>query len=437
MPFGSEVTAKLGVDTASVPADLAKAGNAFKQFGKGVEDQAAEHGAGAGTKLTNALEHKILGARHLSGALATALGLNIENIAHGITAAIVGGSIEGFKQMGEQADAEAKLIEKKIELALTPKGLQEKIKKDLARSQADLAGKKGESTNDTEAHVDALSAQIPILGFIAEKLGVVRSEEEKRKEIGEATVKVEEADNRVLEQNKAVKESHRKLAEYELDLTQKNFTGTQLLEALAQRRADLQEEIKNGKLSELEIDERKKHYDDLGVQAEAERNRLKQVGIDKEKELLRLQGSLVEAQRKLAKDEADLANKKADRGKLTVDEIANLKAGKTGTQFGQDTHVDTFGLSEEAAKAKETAAEIQRMQKQAEGLRQSGDSGGANDLLDQIGVKKQSLVDSGFAKSTEGDDMKQLSESIHKDNAELQKILNEIKSVAQGKIKNE
>lgn len=431
----NEVWAKLGVDTASVPADMEKAKAAFSKGAADIEKAAGAHGDGAGGKLVGSLEHRLLGARHLSGALATALGLNIENIAEHITSVLVGGSKEAWKQMGEIADENSKLIEKRIELAMTPKGLQEKIKKDAARAAAELQG--AGKDDKGEAIGAVIDAQLPGASKLAELFGFIKSDAERQVEAGQAALKSGEAEVRVAEQEKAVKESHKKLDEYRAADAAKHLNSTEKLAALEKEIDDTLSKIAVGGLSLVEIDQQRMHLIDLQGQIQDENDARTQREIDKKKELLRLQANYIEAQRKLAKDEEELQNKRADRGKLTLAEIAELKPGKTGVQFGESSHVDTFGLSEEQAKAKQTAVDIQRMQKQAESLRTSGDVTGANTLFDQIGKKKQTLVDSGFAKSTEGDNFKQLEETIHKDNMDVQKIIQEIADTAKGKLRNE
>ncbi len=435
MAFSSEVTGRLGVDTSSVPADLAKAKTAFKQFGGEVQNEAEAHGAGAGGKLVGALEHKIAGSRHLAGALATALGLNIEHIAEGIVAGIVGGTKEAWKQAAEISEENAKLIEKRLELALTPKQLQERIKANSARAAGDVQGAGADTA--TEKFVKGLERTSPVIGFIAEKFGLVRSQAEKLVEINEKTNKSLESDVRLEEQKKTVKEAQKKLDEFKEQSASKGLSDSEKEKKLDEERQKLLTDIayKNG--SDLEIIEKKHRLVEIDNQQREDALAKQDRQIEKDKQLLKLRMSLVEAQRKLAQDEEDLANKKADRGKLSVDEIAKLTRQDTSAKFGENTHVDTFGLSAEAAQAKQTAVDIQRLQKQAEGLRVSGDSAGANALFDQIGTKKQSLVDSGFAKSTEGDEFKQLNETIHKDSVEIQKILSQITDVAKGKLKNE
>lgn len=76
-------------------------------------------------------DYKRAGAKHLSAALAKALSLNIEAIAESITAAISGGSAEGWRQMAELSYENARLIEKRL--------LEMQIKRDNEELQQILA----------------------------------------------------------------------------------------------------------------------------------------------------------------------------------------------------------------------------------------------------------------------------------------------------------
>ncbi len=434
MAFGSEVSAKLGIDTASVPADLNKAKQAFTKFGQDVEAAGAAHGAGAGDKLVGALEHKLLGSRHLAGALAVALGLNIEHIAEGITAGLVGGTKEAWKQMGELAEENAKLIEKRMELAMTPKQLQEHQAKNRKRAEGELEGAANEAGENAAKRI-GLDAAAPGAALLASLLGFINSEAEEGVNIQKKTKVVLEGEVESAEQSKAVAESHKKLDEYRHEMSLKNLTSSEKLKAINEEINRLLSEEVNGKLTAIEIDERKRKVIELQGQEQEELNARTQREIDMKQELGKLQGDLAAAQRKRDQDEEDIAQKRADRGKQTVDEIADLKDSKKDeTASGP---VDTFGLSDEAGEAKKSAVAIQRQQKEAERLRRSGDVSGANQLFDQISAGKQKLVDSGFAKSSEGDEFKKMAEQIHKDNSEIAKILQAISVTAQGKLKNQ
>jgi hypothetical protein len=206
---------------------------------------------------------------------------------------------------------------------------------------------------------------------------------------------------------------------------------------LEKEKKELQDQNKSGTLAQTEIDENLRRIHDLDKKIEQEGVDQAKTKLELAKKLTEEQGNLIEAKKKLAAEEEKLANDKADRGKLTIGEIAKLQPGKSGIGENSYQPVDTFGLSAEAAEAKERAVEIQRMQAKAERLRTSGDSAGANELLGQIDTNKETLVKSGFAKSSEGDQFKAVETAIEKDTREVTKALGEIKTTLEGQHKND
>lgn len=434
MSFGAEVTGKLGIDTSSVAGDLEKGKQVFRRFGQDVEQAGAEHGANTGQKLGEALEHRLLGSRHISGALATALGLNIEKLAEGVTAALVGGTKEAWAKMGELADENAKLIEQRIERAMTPKGLEDKHKADLQRAIAEFNAEKARQDEEEQKRAEALKKNAAV--GLADAGQQDPHEAEKKIALAEKEKAIHEAELKVQGDQLKNKAADQKISESVLHTDLTGLTSQEKVAALEEEKLALIKQQQSGKLTVAEIDERAGAIREIENKINAEIFERGQKEIEQKRELLRLNTSLAEAQRKRNSDEEALANKRNDRGKETIGEIAAL-SGKRTAPAASTGPVDTFGLSAEAAAAKEQAVEIQRQQAEAERLRKSGDVGGANALFDQISASKQKLVDSGFAKSTEGDDMKQLKEQLQKDNEAITKVLTEIRQVAQGKIKNQ
>lgn len=434
MSFGAEVTGKLGIDTSSVPGDLEKGKQAFRRFGQEVEQAGAEHGANTGQKIGEALEHKLLGTRHIAGALATALGLNIEKLAEGVTAALVGGTKEAWAKMGELADENAKLIELRIEKALSPKGLEDKHKSDLQRAIAEFNAEKAKQADEEEKRNEALKKNAAL--GLASANQQDPHEAEKQIALAEKEKAIHEAELKVQDDQLKNKAADLKITESVLHVDLTGLDSQQKVAALEEEKNALIKQQQSGKLTNAEIDERASAIREIENKITAEIYDRGQKEIEQKRELLRLNTSLGDAQKKRNSDEEALANKRSDRGKETIGEIASL-SGKKTERASYTGPVDTFGLSTEASAAKEQAIEIQRQQAEAERLRKSGDVGGANALFDQISASKQKLVDSGFAKSSEGDDMKQLKEQLQHDNEAITKVLTEIRQVAQGKLKNQ
>jgi hypothetical protein len=434
MGFSTEISARLGIDTSSVPADLAKARTAFNQELGKLPAEAAKHGAGAGDKLTRALEHKLLGARHLSGALATALGLNIEHIAETIAGGIVGGSKEAWQKAYEVADRQTAAIEKLIESRMNPKRIQEKHKKDLSRA-TDAAQNAGKDDEDAKAGMTAVYGSA--VTKLAEIFGVAKSDAEILTEKGEKSLDLIEQQTKVGEDDKKIKEAIKSLEDARLEASTKNLNHTEKIAAFDAEIAKLVKEITGGELSQLEIIDKRKALLKVELDQEAEKQRYAQLAIDKARELGKLKTSLFEASRKYQMDEEAYQNAHDDKGKSTLGELAELSGAqgekkKRAYKYGEDS-----GLSDDARAAKAKAREIEDMQDEAERLRKTGDVDGANALQDQIGSKKDELVKSGFLKSSEGDDMKKMKETLHADNLAITKILEETLTAVSGKTVNQ
>lgn len=114
--MADELIVKLGADTSEFKGAIARAGkDASNSLGHDTGDS-------AGGKFVSAFEHRLLGARHLSGALATALGLNLEHISENIARWITGVSKEeeeSLKRLGELSDRAADATINAARAALT------------------------------------------------------------------------------------------------------------------------------------------------------------------------------------------------------------------------------------------------------------------------------------------------------------------------------
>lgn len=436
MAFSSEVTGKLGIDTSSVPADLAKAKGAFQTFGNDIENAAGKHGEGAGDKLTHALEHKLLGSRHLAGALATALGLNLEHIAENIAAAIVGGSKEAWAEAVKLADENTKIIEQLIETRLNPKQLQEKRQKDLDRAVEESSGA-GKQTALGQA-VEKLGFFGTNLRYIGQAFGLIKTDAQRLEETSKSTLEVNEKDLIIQKEKTKGRELDVKYAEAYEDYLTKNLHGEEKINAIREEAEKLQAKIDSGELADNEAKQAKLKVLALIVALGDEETRQAQEKITKERELAKLKESTFEAQRKLNKDEQELAQKKSDLGKTTLGELADIDANRQSTAKRDYKSGDsTFGLSDQVAAARQAARDIQDLEDRQNDLRLSGNVSGANDLANQISTKRETLVQSGFLKASEGDQFKSLEETIHKDSVELAKIWTETNTILQGKYVNQ
>lgn len=445
--MGSEVWAKLGVDTSNVPKDLEKALAAFKEAGNQIEKQSSSTGANAGEKLAEALGHRLTGSRHLAGALATGLGLNIEKIAENLAGAIVGGSKEGWKRAGEVADEASKLIGKKFELNLTPKQLSDQISKELDRAVKDASDKKptnqsflknalgviGFGKTDAENLEEANKAQNKILEAEIRKEELAKKEREELKAIAK-----EQKDIYETKQSKEdrIKQLNKDALAYTIESTDLSKTKVER----AQAELDAKKRLLEADMVEKELEKEKQTLKEKQLETQREITKAK----DREKELntdLKIQ------EQKNADDRAKLS----DRSKLSLGELAGLQGTSSQVDFDRRAQQDeearrkafsfgsNEGLSGDQIAQKESAQKIEELQNQAELARKAGNSQEAESLLSQVGQMRDQLVNQpgSLLKSTEGDPTKQLVSQIAKDNKETQKILDEIKQIESGKYVNQ
>jgi hypothetical protein len=438
------------MDVSQVHKDLAKAKEEFRKFGSEIENQAGKHGEGAGAKLAEALGHKLTGSRHLAGALATGLGLNIEKISEGIAEAIVGGSKEGWKQSIEIAKENASLIEKIVELHLNPKQLQEKREKDLTKAirEADAAGKE---THESTLH-NILSRAIggaagkQFGSNVLAKFGFGDDDATKLQKTNEAQNKILEAQAVVEEDKKKTKEQLLEIDRQIEDSEEKQGTTTERAEKVGQRINKIWMELRNSNLTEVETAKKKlelhEKLNELGelakkYQTEEQARAAVLLALDEKR------FALGEKRLALTADE----NKIKDKSKLTIGELANIQGGATDDfakaqeesekrrkeafSFGADVNLSP---AQEAARDK--AKQVQDLESQAEAARLAGNQDSAKSLTAQASGMRDDLVAGGFTKSTEGDPMKELREQIAKDNQAIKTILTEIKTIEAGRYVN-
>lgn len=451
MAYGSEAKATLGVDTSHVPEDMAKARAAFNKGAEDIAKDAGKHGANAGEQFVHGIEHKILGARHLSGALVAALALDVHSISEKITAAIVGGTAEGWKESLELSKENARLIGAIIEARLTPKGREEFHQKELDKAIR-------ESNPTEEKGSLARSAAVTILGgplkqgqefadrFLA-VLGWGKTAAEKLKETEEKTNAVLEAQAKTEEDKRKTREDLKALDDQALDAAEKQGTLQERNDKILDHVQKLQEEIAKGGLTEVEVARKKVEIENKFTEVQNIQKQIREKAITDEKRLLDIESKRADLGRQrieLTKDEAKIT----DRGKLTVGELAAIATNKkTGAeqqaaedearrgqafQFGRND-----GLSSDQVKARDTAEQIQRLEREADRARLAGDTGKATGLLDQVGGLRDTLVKGGFTKTTEGDPATLLREQIAKDNDVIKKTLGEIKTIEAGKYVNQ
>lgn len=439
MGYGTDIQAKLGVDTSSVGTDLAGAKNQFNKWGQDVANTGATHGANFGDKLVGGLEHKVLGARHLSGALAVALGLNIEKIADHIAAAIVDGSKEGWEEALKLADSNAKLIQEKITDSLTPKKLGEELEKELQRAVDKLNSIKGSKVyggedsqgaaiyKDAALNAEQLKQQQEAQHEILEIEKKIRDlKKDSAKEVKEYENERKKAATEDLSDGHKIEELNKQIAGTILEMTKGTLTEGELAKKkIALLNMEHEIKLATKRITEEDTKLAKKDADD--------KEKAQKDEMAREEKLFSLRKSRFTETKKLTEDQ----NKLTDRSKLTVGELAGLTAkkdfslGKSGLDlsFGSNE-----GLTDAQVEAKKKAQEVQRLEQEAEQKRLSGDVAGSEEAFGKVGKLRDELTSSGATKSTEGDKFGELRKQIAEDNIELQKTLKDLITVEKGKF---
>ncbi len=145
MALVDEIAVKLGVQTSDFKAALSDANASVKGF--------AEKGGASVDGLSSKLEHHLLSTRALAHALATSLGLNLENIAENIARFITGVSKEAeesWKKIGELSDQVTELAIKNMRSRLSEEQKLTLLKQEQARLQASLDGATLHNAKDIE-----------------------------------------------------------------------------------------------------------------------------------------------------------------------------------------------------------------------------------------------------------------------------------------------
>ncbi len=154
--MADQLIVKLGADTSEFKGKIDDAARQVSgALGSGAGDS-------AGGKFVGAFEHRLLGARHLSGALATALGLNIEKIAENLARAITGVSKDEEEELKKLVTLSDKLTEttkKNMESQLNTEQLYQSKLIERDSLQKKLDSNQGKTLKERN---DALETQIAL-----------------------------------------------------------------------------------------------------------------------------------------------------------------------------------------------------------------------------------------------------------------------------------
>lgn len=440
MAYGTDIQAKLGIDTSSVGTDLAGAKNIFNKWGQEVAGSGEKAGSSYGEKLTKGITGKLAGSGAIGTALGAALGINLQSIADKIAATIAGGSKAGWEEAGKIADENAKLIAEKFRDALTPKQAASALDKELKATIKQLEAIKGETgfipdesgltegkTFTKDLTADQLTEQANLQKKILE---IEKQQRELKKDDTAAEKEYTEAKKRavldelsdgakVIKLNEMIGAAVFDIVKGDLsaaEVAKKKITILELEKTLRETMKRITEE--DSKLIKDDI-ERKEKADNEEI-ARAEKK-------------FSLERARFTQSKKLAEDQAKLT----DRSKFTVGELASIGGKKKEFSLGKSNLDLSFGqdqdLTEEQRAQKKKAQQIQELEAEAEKKRLGGDRAGSEDALNKVGVLRQELVDSGATKSTEGDKSADIAKQIREDNLELRKTINELIEIEKGK----
>lgn len=442
MGFSTEVKAVLGIDTSKMPEDSRKVIEAFKAASKQIEQDSAKSGVSAGGKFAEGLTGKLANAKMLGTTLATALGVNLDSISQKILEAVFQGSLEGWNRFADEADRGMVLLARRRTAGMSEKQVD-----------ADLQDKLGRAQQDLDAYVKKISAPRTITqrGMYGEReqitvpAGEYSAEQQTERE--RLTNNIREIEAQIAERAKQSSNELKGIAQRRLDEEENVENLLQKEAAIRTNMARIQAEIDSGKLNAVELARAQLAMDQ-------KRNDLKKVyasmqeeELNKEKvknQLAEKNVALTHQRRELEQDEAKLT----DRSKMTIGELAMLKTGESDSERqrrrDEEDRARAFGgfgadanLSSEAAAARDKAIQVKRLEEDAEAARLRGDSAKSLELMGQVGVMRDSLVKSGFTKSTEGDPARALREQIAKDNEQIIKTLNDISTTEKGKYVNQ
>lgn len=479
MGYSSAITARMGMDTSEFKAGIEQAKQAYRGLGQSLEGASEAHGANAGNKLIGALEHKLLGARHLSGALATALGLNIEKISEHIAAAITSGSAEAWKQVIEVQDKIAELIERRNKNRRTDTQEILHLEREIAEIQKQQVGAGGHAFLKNNSILSTL-AESPIEAIRRIKGGKGDFTAEEAKQDADRTLKTLEDQAELEERKKKGAEELKKVMEESAEfragrdsgrlddeerivslIKQENeifasIVGKNLSDhdlavknaALLKLERDIEESKtrileKNKKLKEEEAARAEKIRDFIESQESGE-NRLAMLRQDLariEKDILQakkdhvdtqeLLNKKTETQLKIAKEIISEEQKKKtealeaakadyeekDKSKLSVDELANIGKFSVGSDITAQNESDS-------------AREIKDLRARAEEARLAGNADEATELRGKAQTIANGL---GSLRDSEKSNANPFKEAL----AKTESTLDQIQKAVEGKFVNQ
>ena len=374
MAFFSEIKAKLGLDITGFERGLSQAQNSGKGF------------AGKFGK-------QIAGTEKMGGALAAALGLNIQNIAENFARLWTGvseGAEEAFERMTKASDAAAAIVQSRTERArekLSPEKQREQFgidRKRITRKMESLQlmnrldEKYGNIIGKTErkalndAELAELALKLEQIGDAEEKLNdkVAKEKESNAKEAADKQEKDAEDARKAREQAfEQEQKDEEELAKLQTENAMNALSDEQKLAALKNRQADLyaQDTVKSS------IEAEKLTSDIISIEEKITQEKENQVAEDK-KITQEKENQVAEAKKSTAEAQTlnqTLRQQLKDQPKATYSEVVSgergtaddrskaRKAERLRKRARRIIDVGGEGAEERAAKLTAQAQEIQ------------------------------------------------------------------------------
>jgi hypothetical protein len=320
--------------------------------------------SGAEGKVSHVGE-RMLGLRGATHALATALGVNLENIAQGLARLVTGFSKDEeeslknlVEQSGKAAEAQEAALEKLKEKRIKLKEDTVKLDREVLDAQSTAA----EKLNRLNAEARQIGYDI-MAGRVA---GIKYLEAAKRlDELKLARLKLHAE---IEKENDTLIERKLKLVEREEKLRRDGLPIAQQIKATQADIANLLDEQKAYAPDS-------KGYLDIAEAIATARDHLREL-TKEQKEFTKERTA---AQAGVARAGANLAEAQEDRGKMTLQELASV------SKFSP-------GVSMEAAGQKDKAQEVLDLQQKAETARKGGDASGAIEMFSRADEMKSGLT---------------------------------------------
>lgn len=412
MPSRESVTVQFGADVTQFQQGVQRMNQITDQFSQG-------------------LEHRLLGSRHVIGALFAGLGLGggLEGLANKIAEAITGGTKKGFEEAAAAQDKFAEAFEKSIEQHLGGGALLRHLQGQLQQAQAEAS--RPRATSGITTGILGPGA----VGAMADRFGLFGAESspEAQKRQADAARKALEIKERIAEEEKRQAGVGTQIAEDNNRLARIGVSEEEKLLGLKADRAETEKRIaaeqaavRHGTGEQKEVDRLILEWSKQGIAIAEQENRIKVEGLKEQKKLQdeiakndteeQTKENAIRAEREkiteeltkqnalLKERQSDLATARADRGLPGLSELAHGR-GVGSAVARQAEHFENLAIERSGSAPGESARFNQKaldLRKSLGGLVKSGDADpfknmekGINEIAKQAALTAQRLLPVG------------------------------------------